>query len=569
MATTSDSKRSLFSRDSMLSTLSRRRLLQASAAGGLVAASSSLGSRAAASPAIALQEAPSQTLVVAWADGPNGTDLAFHAALRSIDIYRACTLTPMAFAPEALGDVFVPDFSGLVPYAAESWEVNDDWSSITITLRPDILSSYGNELTADDVLYSYQRIEATKGHNWPFMQAALNIETSESITKDDTYVYTITCGGPNALIENINAHVVFTILDSVEFKKHATEEDPWSVDWASSNIAGHGAWKLTEYSPGQSWTLERNENYFDPEALTGNIAKVVNRIVPESANRVALLQAASVDMAMDLESAELQSLETAPGVRVDHLPGNFLQWLGFTFGSTDAPQLADANVRQAIGSALPFDELLARPYLNQASQMKSTVAPSYAGYDVTSAAWTRAQDTEAAKGLLAETEWPEGFSTTLHYNLNAAGQEESAIIIKSALAEIGINVELVQVQSADYFNLAFGGAGFPGLFIYKDMAGTPDVNFGTHLWLKTDHCCAPGKYSNSEVDALFATAQASPTDFDKRVELQLQIDDIALNQDPMGVPLQALGFHGASRENVGGWWWQSLNEIIWNKAWKQ
>ena len=39
------------------------------------------------------------------------------------------------------------------------------------------------------------------------------------------------------------------------------------------------------------------------------------------------------------------------------------------------------------------------------------------------------------------------------------------------LAEIGINVDLVQVQSADYFNLAFGGAGFPSLFIYKDMAG--------------------------------------------------------------------------------------------------
>lgn len=547
--------------------LSRRRLVQASALSGLSLAAGSRGPLAAM-PAAAWQDAATQTLVASWADGPNGTDLAFHAALRSIDIYRATTLTPLAFAPVAMGEVFVPDFSDLVPYAAESWEVNDDWSSITITLRQGIMSPFGNELTADDVLYSYQRIEATKGHNWPFMQAALNIESSEAFTKDDTYVYTITCNGPNALIESINAHVVFTILDSVEYKKHATEEDPWSVDWASSNIAGHGAWKLTEYSPGQSWTLERNENYFAPEALTGNVAKVINRVVPESANRVALLQAGSVDMAMDLESAELQSLETAPGVRVDHLPGNFLQWLGFTFGSADMPQLDDANVRQAIGYALPFDELLARPYLNQATQMKSTVAPSYAGFDVTSGAWTRAQDVEAAKGLLAETEWPDGFTTTLHYNLNAPGQEESAIIIKSALAEIGINVELVQVQSADYFNLAFGGAGFPGLFIYKDMAGTPDVNFGTHLWLKTDHCCAPGKYSNSDVDALFAEAQASPADFEKRVANQLQIDDIALNQDPMGVPLQALGFHGASRENVGGWWWQSLNEILWNKAWK-
>jgi peptide/nickel transport system substrate-binding protein len=548
--------------------MSRRRLFQASAAGGLLVAA---GERTpvSASVRLARQEAPTQTLVAAWADGPNGTDLAFHAALRSIDIYRACTVTPLMFEPQALGEVFVPDFSKLVPFAAEEWEVNPDWTSITITLRQGIMSPFGNELTTDDVLYSYQRIEETQGHNWPFMQDALNIKTTENITKDDTYTYTIRSDGPNALLEIINAHAVFTIVDSVEFKKHATDDDPWSVDWASSNIAGHGAWKLTEYSPGQSWTLERNENYFDPEALTGNIAKVVNRIVPESANRVALLQAGSVDMAMDLESSELQSLENAPGVRVDHLPGNFLQWLGFSFGSADAPQLDDPNVRQAIGYALPFDDLLARPYLNQAEQMKSTVAPSYAGYDVTSTVWNRTQDTARAQELLSETEWPDGFTTTLHYNLNAPGQEESAIIIKSALAEIGINVDLVQVQSADYFNLAFGGAGFPSLFIYKDMAGTPDVNFGTHLWLKTGHCCAPGQYSNTDVDALFAEAQASPGDFDQRVELQRQIDEIALNQDPMGVPLQALGFHGASRENVGGWWWQSLNEILWNKAWKQ
>lgn len=545
-------------------TLSRRRLLLTSAAGAMatVAGSAALAERAGA------QESASQTLVAAWADGPNGTDLAFHAALRSLDIFRANLLTPLAFPPVAAGEVFVPDFGNMVPYAAESWEISDDWSSITITLRPGILSPAGNELTADDVIYSYQRLEATQGHNWPFIQAALNIESTESVTKDDTYVYTINCGGPNALIESINAHCVLSILDSAVYQANATDDDPWAVNWAGSNIAGHGPWKLTEYTPGQSWTLERNENYFDPDAYTGNVAKVINRVVPESANRVALLQAGSVDMAMDLEAAELQSLESTPGIRVDHLPGNFLQWLGFTFDSEASPQLSDVNVRQAIGYALPFADLLARPYLGQVEQMRSTVAPSYAGFDVTSAAWTREQDLEQARSLLAASEWPDGFTTTLHYNLNAPGQEESAIIIKSALSEIGINVDLVQVQSADYFNLAFGGAGFPGLFIYKDMAGTPDVNFGAHLWLKTNHCCAPGRYSNAEIDALFADAQASPSDFDKRVQNQLQMDEIAFNIDPMGVPMQALGFHGASRENVGGWWWQSLNEILWNRAWK-
>ena len=47
--------------------------------------------------------------------------------------------------------------------------------------------------------------------------------------------------------------------------------------------------------------------------------------------------------------------------------------------------------------------------------MKSTVAPSYAGYDVTSTVWTRTRDVARAQELLAETEWPEGFSTRVAF----------------------------------------------------------------------------------------------------------------------------------------------------------
>ena len=81
--------------------LSRRRLVQASALSGFSLAAGSRGPLAAM-PTAAWQDAATQTLVASWADGPNGTDLAFHAALRSIDIYRACTLTPLAFAVAVL-----------------------------------------------------------------------------------------------------------------------------------------------------------------------------------------------------------------------------------------------------------------------------------------------------------------------------------------------------------------------------------------------------------------------------------------------------------------------------------
>lgn len=509
-----------------------------------------------------------QTLVVGWASGPNGVDLEFNASLRSIGVYRNCGSEALRFNAGPVGEVFQDDFADLIPSEAKEYELNDDWSKITITLKEGVLGPTGNELTTDDVIYRYERNWALRGTGWGFIKDAMLL-TEDSVVAENRYTYTINMTGPNALAESIQAHIGAVIWDSVEAKKHATADDPWSTKWQASNFAGHGPWKLTEYVAGESWTFERNENYYDPERYTGNIVKVINRVIPSSANRVALIESGAIDMAFDLQASELVRLQQVPGVRVDSLIGNHLQWLGFSFNTEEGEPLRDLNVRKAIGVALPFEQLLERPYLGLAQQMKTTVAPAYVGYDQVSRIWDRQHDVAMAKDLMAQSAYPDGFQTTLHYDIGQPGQEETAIIVKAALAEIGIDVEIVKVQTGDFFNLAFDrDQGFPGLFIYKDMAGTPDVNFGTHLWLKSGHCCAPGGYANDQVDALYAEAQGSPGDLDLRIERQAAIDDIVINQDPMGVPMQAVGFHVACRENTGGFWWHSLNEVTWDKAWK-
>jgi peptide/nickel transport system substrate-binding protein len=547
--------------------VSRRRFMAASASG--VAGTYLLGFRplpAFGQPADLTSEP--QTLVIGWASGPNGYDGEFNNTFRSMDVYRNASSHASRFNPLAVGQAFQDNFGELVPAEAEKVDISPDWSKVTVTLRQGIMSPTGNELTTDDVIYKYQRHWALKGNGWGFVKDAMLLQ-EDSVKAENRYTYTINMTGPNAIANTIQAHGGARIADSVEAKKHATDTDPWSTRWYGSNYAGHGPWQLIESVAGESWTMERNPNYYDPSAFTGNVTRVVNRVIPSSASRVALLQAGAIDMAFDLQASELEQLKSAPGVRVDSLAGNFLQWLGFAFNKDESVPLRDLKVRQAIGLVLPFEQLLQRPYLGLAQQMKSTVAPAYAGYEQTSQIWTRTTDVEAAKALMAESGYPEGFTTTLHYDIGQAGQEETAIIIKAALEQLNIGTELIKLQTGDFFNIAFSlDKGFPGLFIYKDMAGTPDVNFGTHLWLKSGHCCAPGAYANEEIDKLYAEAQSNPNDFDLRVQRQVAIDDIAINKDPMGVPMQALGFHAASRENVGGFWWHSLNEITWNKAWK-
>ena len=348
-----------------------------------------------------------QTLVIGWASGPNGVDLEFNASLRSLGVYRNCGTTALRFNAEPVGDAFQDDFADLIPAEAKEWQLNEEWSKITITLNEGVLGPTGNELTTEDVIYRYERNWALRGTGWGFIKDAMLL-AEDSVVAEDRYTYTINMTGPNALAQSIQAHIGAVLWDSIEAKKNATNDDPWSTKWQSSNFAGHGPWQLSEYVAGESWTFDRNPNFYQPERYTGNVTKVINRVIPSSANRMALLQSGAIDMAFDLQASELVRLQSSPGVRVDSLIGNHLQWLGFSFNTEAGEPLRDLNVRKAIGHALPFEQLLERPYLGLARQMTSTVAPAYVGYDEVSKIWDRQYDLAKAKELMAQSAYPDG-----------------------------------------------------------------------------------------------------------------------------------------------------------------
>ncbi len=437
--------------DQDITRLSRRQFLLFTGAG---LAAGALGIRplvsmaeAAPMPSVEAAEGD-QTLVVAWPTSPNGLDHEFHNSVATLNIQRNVGLAPLKYGPLPNGKVFETDFSKLLPDAAKEWKLSPDSKSITITLNEGVLSSVGNELTADDFLYKFERSYALGGMKSGLLKMAMLLSDAKNIKKEGKYTFTINADAPNVLLEAMQTHEASVIFDSVEYKKHATDDDPWSTKWAANNFVGHGPYKITDYKPGQQWVLERNENYFRPSDLTGNISKIIYKEIPSSANRVALIESGDIDMAWDLGAAEIKKMETTPGVRVDNLAGTYLQWLAFAFGSTETPQLDDLNVRFAIQYALPYDQLLERPYLGLARQMRCTVAPIYPGWDVVSTIWNTQQDLAKAKEFMAQSPYPDGFKTTIHFDINAVGQEECAIIIKSALAEIGIDAEIVK-QAAE------------------------------------------------------------------------------------------------------------------------
>ena len=246
--------------------LSRRGFLAAGGAG--LAGGGMLGFRPLDAVAQGMPaDAPTspQVLVAAWASGPNGVDQEFNTSLRSIGVYRNCGATAARFNAATVGEAFQDDFADLIPAEAKEWQLNEDWSKITITLHEGVLGPTGNELTTDDVLYRYERNWALRGTGWGFIKDAMLL-AEDSVVAENRYTYTINMTGPNALAQSIQAHIGAVIWDSVEAKKHATADDPWSTKWQGANFAGHGPWVLTDYVAGKSWTFDRNPNFFSPSA---------------------------------------------------------------------------------------------------------------------------------------------------------------------------------------------------------------------------------------------------------------------------------------------------------------
>jgi peptide/nickel transport system substrate-binding protein len=506
---------------------------------------------------------PNQTAVIGAGSAPNGMNIDFSYAPRSRDIRMNCGIQALRYGPKANGVVNEADFNALEGWAAKEWDVNDDATKITITLKEGIMSSVGNELTADDVIWTFQRHWGLNLIPVGFERDLLGVDGPEDFVKEGKYTYSINVRAPNVILEPLMAHIEMQIVDSVEYQKHVTADDPWAKTWSDTNFIGHGPFKVSEYIPDESFTMVPNENYFAKDELTGNVTTIITRNVPDSSTRLALLSSGDIDLGLDFLASELKQAEQN-GLRLDSFLGNYTQWLGFTFEN----ELADLNVRKAIMSALPLDEIVERPYLGLATQMDSMVAPIYPGYDVIHTAWQKpANDINQAKQFMSQSAHPDGFTTTLHFDSAVAGQEETATIIKSALAPLGINVDIVKMTTQDYFQFAYAvGGGFPGLFLYLDFAGTPDPLFATGLFVVTDHCCSPGKYGNAEVDKLYDEAQSTLNDPNHRFDLQHQIEDIIFNKDPMGVPLHFLGFHAASSQKFQGWQWGELQHILYSKA---
>ncbi len=533
--------------------ISRRALLKYSiAAGALAAAPGFVRSAFAADKA--------KTLAIAAPATPLSLDVENSLSLGTIDTVAAFydyligfNTIPDPDVPGVMREDLAPDASkpggyNLKPMLAESWDYAADGKSVKFTLRKGVLSNWGNELTAEDVKYTFDRKFEVKGAG-AFMTGVMGLPGKDAVKVEDKYVVSFTLANPNPILMIVCGHLANPIFDSKKCKEMATADDPWSKLFLDTNVAGFGPYNLKEITRGQQMVATARPDYWGDKPF---FETVIFKEVPASATRLQLLGGGAVDIAQNLAPTEMKSLATAPNATVTSIKASQMLWIEL---NTAFKPLDNPKVRQALNYAMPKDEVVATILQGFGKKMTTFMPDFYPG--ATAEFYHYDFDIAKAKALLAEAGLADGFSTVLAYNAGDPIEEPIAIMYQTALKQIGVTVELKKLPAGTFFD-SLTKRSEPMTF-NLDAPFTPDPGFSLNLYFDSNSFLDFSNYKNEEADGLITQA-LSTLDTGTRMSAAKSAQKIINDEAPWAL-IANPGFHLAHGKDLGGIVYYTSNRL--------
>jgi len=404
----------------------------------------------------------------------------------------------------------LPDFERSL---ATGYEVNEEATVWTLALRQGVQFHNGKNLTAEDIVFTYNRLRDPEV-GAPTVGTYANITDIEALD-DYTIRFTLENPNPDFLFDLGEYHAVVVDSDTTDF------ETEWN---------GTGPFIIESYAPEDRVVFKRNPNYWmigeDGEPLP-YLDGMEYIFLTEPSAQVEALRGGQVHWVNKLLPEFVEPLESDPDIVVPMKPSNFSYVIGMR---SDRGPTSDNRVRQAIKLATDRSAILEAVALGLGVTGRDTpIGLAYGDYYLDVPEPER--DVEKAKALLAEAGYPDGLEIVLT-TLDQHSVKAIAVVLKEQLAEAGITVNIEIVPSdvfygtdlwleADFSIVNWGGRPYP--LLYLSLA----YECGA-IWSSTHWC-------DEELDELAQTV-ASELDHAKRVELYHQIQEIFMERGTIIVP---------------------------------
>jgi peptide/nickel transport system substrate-binding protein len=391
---------------------------------------------------------------------------------------------------------------------AESY-TQDNPKQYTINLRKSVEFQNGKTMTADDVIYSLQRI-ATKGNGLTGYAATSTMDVP-AIKKLDKYTVRLPLKTPDSTIPQTLASYTFGIVPA----GYKAYPDPQ---------IGTGAYKLKSFTPGQRSVSERNPNYWRSGQPYFDTVTIID--FSDSTAQVNALLGGQVDAITDLPASQVRVLQSR---NLSALISKTGGWLPLCM-AIDMPPFDDVRVRQAMRLLADRKAIIEQVKSGYAFLGNDLYSPFDPGYDHSLP--QRPQDIEKAKSLL-KAAGQENLSVDLHTTNGASGMVELATVFATQAKAAGVKINVrndPNYYGDQYLKLAFSVDfwGTRGYLNQVQQGSLPSSPYNETHW-------PPKSGTGSNFGSLYNQALAA-TDPTRRIEIEHEMQKIEYDMGGYIIP---------------------------------
>jgi peptide/nickel transport system substrate-binding protein len=372
---------------------------------------------------------------------------------------------------------------GQVPHLAESWE--GDGKSYTFKLRQDVKFQSGNPLTADDVVYSLNRMKAL-GAGLSYLFSV--VDSAEAL---DSHTVRFNLSSPYAPF--VASLVRLPIVDKVlvEANKGSSE---WGEDFLSSHAAGTGAYLVSSHNPQEETVMAKNPNYFLGIAHAAPDS-VHLRYGLEAATVRTLIAQGEHDISSQWLPPEVMGALAKEGAQLFTESGTGGFYL--KMNTAKAP-LDDVNCRRALVNAFDYDTAIKMIAITDtvSSGSPATGAIPKGMFGANDASMAQHQNLDKAKEDLAACKYPAGdLDIELSWVAEVPLEERFALLLQSNLSQIGVKSHIVKMPWALFAEQVSSPENTPNVsqIFVTAVTGDPDT-----LLYGMYHSSASGTWQSPE-----------------------------------------------------------------------
>lgn len=330
------------------------------------------------------------------------------------------------------------DLQGAIsPRLAEDFPTSPAPLTYVFKIRKGIKFHTGEELTAEDVKYSYDRLMDPKNnasYGGPYRDNIASIQVL------DPYTIQFTLKQPWPVFVSMTASTDTWIIN-----KKSVETEGWGTKWWN----GTGAFRVTEWVQGSHFTLVRSDNFREPGYPL--LDKVIYKVIPDENTQLANLETGQLDVIQQPPYSEVARLSKDQRFKVLTRDSNSETFIHL---NTARPPFNDKRVRQALSMAIDRKEIVESVFYGYAKVAGDPFPPNHWAHDPSIVA---EYNPDKAKALLAEAGY--GPSKPLEFILGtykAAQYADQAVLIQSQLAKIGVKVNVQPMENVALLGIMRG-----------------------------------------------------------------------------------------------------------------